>query len=80
MKKFAAEQVLAGVDEMELWTGLLEAPDPRLRFDTLRYLTDRRDGKAPQALDLNHKQETRVIVVDIPRPRRDQKETTQQHG
>jgi len=40
-----AQAILAGQDEMKCWIELLAANDQRLRFDVLRYLTDRRDGK-----------------------------------
>ena len=39
--------------ENQLWIDLLTAQDLRIRLDTLKYLTDRRDGKARQGIDLN---------------------------
>jgi hypothetical protein len=67
VRKARAEEILAGVNEIGLWSGLLLSDDPRIRLDTLKYLTDRRDGKAPQAVN---QQSDRVIVIQssIPRP------------
>ena len=48
LRKAQAEQILGTVDEFELWRELLSCDDYRIRLDTLKYLTDRRDGKAPQ--------------------------------
>jgi len=48
MRKALAEQILGTVDEFDLWRELLTCDDLRIRLDTLKYLTDRRDGKAPQ--------------------------------
>jgi hypothetical protein len=45
-----AEEILAGVDEAAVWRELVSAGDLRIRLDALKYLTDRRDGKAPQAV------------------------------
>lgn len=36
--------------ENQMWLGLLGAKDLRLRFDVIKYLTDRRDGKPVQPL------------------------------
>jgi hypothetical protein len=40
--------------EAKLWLALLSDPDKRLRFDVLKYLTDRRDGKAVQTVNHVH--------------------------
>jgi hypothetical protein len=40
--------------EMCRWWAVLTAPDARLRFDALKYLTDRRDGKAVQTVNHLH--------------------------
>ena len=48
LRKAQAVQILGTVDEFELWRELLCCEDLRIRLDTLKYLTDRRDGKAPQ--------------------------------
>lgn len=37
--------------EADIWLGLvLQQKDPRLRLDTMKYLTDRRDGKPAQGV------------------------------
>jgi hypothetical protein len=43
-----AARILEKAKEEEKWLDLLEAPDLRIRLDSLKYLTDRRDGKATQ--------------------------------
>lgn len=43
--------------EVQLWLSLLAAKDDRLRFDTLKYLTDRRDGKPAQGVFLGDTRE-----------------------
>ena len=40
--------------EICLWWGLLNAPDARVRLDTLKYLTDKRDGKPVQHVNHIH--------------------------
>lgn len=37
-----------------LWFGLLTSTDERVRLDTLKYLTDRRDGKAVHTVNHLH--------------------------
>ena len=44
-----AERSLSEVNESGLWKALLNTKDLRLRFNALKYLTDRRDGRPPQA-------------------------------
>lgn len=44
---------------------VVEVPDNRIRIDALKYLTDRRDGKAAQSMNL--KTEGRVILGGTPR-------------
>ena len=46
-----AEEILGSVDEKALWGRLLSSADDRIRLDTLKYLTDRRDGKARQTIE-----------------------------
>ena len=36
------------------WDELLNSSDQRVRFDALRYLTDRRDGRAVQTVNHVH--------------------------
>lgn len=50
LRKAMAGEILSTVDEVGLWGQLLSCDDPRIRLDSLRYLTDRRDGKAPQTV------------------------------
>jgi hypothetical protein len=83
LKKATAEEILAKVDETAVWADLLNAmtvipmkdapalnvPDRRLRFDVMKYLTDRRDGKAPQSVDMNHKGGI-TLIHSVPRPER----------
>lgn len=40
--------------ENDLWLTLLVAQDLRIRLDALRYLTDRRDGRAVQTVNHLH--------------------------
>jgi hypothetical protein len=47
-----AAAILASVDERALW--LEELGDPRHRLAALIYLTDKRDGKARQAMEVTH--------------------------
>ena len=48
------ERLLAKIKEEETWLALLQHPDARLRFDVLKYLTDKRDGKAVQTINHLH--------------------------
>ena len=61
VRKVMAEEILGAVDEVELWKQLVASDDLRIRLDSLKYLTDRRDGKAPQAVDMNHSGSLEVI-------------------
>ena len=53
IKAITAAELLAHVDEPELWKGLLTHKSPDVRLRTLQYLTDRRDGKAKQAVEVS---------------------------
>lgn len=53
MEPLTAAKILANVDELEMWLGLLRDADRKIALDTLKYLTDRRDGKAKQAVELS---------------------------
>ncbi len=46
-----AEGVLATVDEEKIWQRLLRSHNSRIVLDAMKYLTDRRDGKAVQAIN-----------------------------
>ncbi len=50
LRRTMAAQILCAVDEIEVWKLLIEQADYRTRLDAMKYLTDRRDGKAPQAV------------------------------
>jgi len=53
LKAITAAEILAHVNEPELWKGLLSHKSPDVRLRTLQYLTDRRDGKAKQAVEVS---------------------------
>jgi hypothetical protein len=53
IKAITAAEILAHHDEPELWKGLLTHKSPDVRLRTLQYLTDRRDGKAKQAVEVS---------------------------
>lgn len=48
-KAVTAAAILCAIDEMGEWLGLVK--DPKTKFAAMCYLTDRRDGKAKQALE-----------------------------
>jgi hypothetical protein len=48
-----AAEILAHHDEPKLWTGLLNSKSEEARFRALSYLTDRRDGKPKQQVDVS---------------------------
>jgi hypothetical protein len=52
--KAIATQVLSKIEEDKCWQELLQAKDDRLRFDVIKYLTDKRDGKAVQSINHIH--------------------------
>jgi hypothetical protein len=52
IKAITAADLLAHVNEIELWKGLLNHKSADVRLRTLSYLTDRRDGKPKQAVDV----------------------------
>jgi hypothetical protein len=51
-KAVAAAVILGVVDEVKLWAELLESPREAIRLDALKYLTDKRDGRAKQAVEV----------------------------
>jgi hypothetical protein len=74
--KDAATKVLASLEktdktEEKRWLELLNALDLRLRFDALKYLTDRRDGRPMQLvraegeIEHDHSGEVKVTVEFI---------------
>jgi len=48
-----AEAVLATVNEEKIWQRLMRSRNDRIVLDSLKYLTDRRDGKAVQAMEVS---------------------------
>ena len=50
LRRTMAAEILSAVDEIAVWQGLIQCGDYRVRLDAMKYLTDRRDGKAPQAV------------------------------
>ncbi len=51
--RVSAAEVLGDIDEKERWKHYLHHHDPKIAFEALKYLTDRRDGKPSQALMLS---------------------------
>jgi hypothetical protein len=45
IKAITAAEILAHVDEPDLWKGLLHHKNPHVRLQTLQYLTDRKESK-----------------------------------
>lgn len=89
LKKATAEEILASVDEMEMWQSLLNAtqiqsirvigdgesdremetvPDWKIRLESLKYLTDRRDGKPAQSVYVNGESDTDLDTGSLPTP------------
>lgn len=53
LKKAAAADVLAEVDEIAAWKSKLLSLDERVSLQALIYLTDRRDGRAAYTVNAN---------------------------
>ncbi len=53
IKAITAAEILAHVNQPELWHGLLHHKSPDVRLRIFTYLTDRRDGKPKQAVDVS---------------------------
>ena len=45
--------------------GLIRGKDRRLAFQALKYLTDRRDGRASQALSFENEGRVVKLIVDL---------------
>lgn len=68
LRRTTAAEILAQFDEVQLWSDLLTDGDSRIKLDALKYLTDRRDGKALQAVaDVTDQPAIRVILEQIGR-------------
>lgn len=66
-----AADVLATVDEIELWQMHLFCEDSKVAFWALQYLTDRRDGKPRQAMELTGTGGGPIqLMHSVPRPTR----------
>jgi hypothetical protein len=52
-KGLQAAEILENVDEVKIWRELLESDDLRVKADAIKYLTDRRDGKAKQTIEMS---------------------------
>jgi hypothetical protein len=48
-----ATRILGAINEVEQWGKLLGDKNPRIRMESLKYLTDRRDGKPSQSVAMN---------------------------
>jgi len=53
IKAITAAEILAHFSEIDLWKALLTHKNPTIRLQTIQYLTDRRDGKPKQAVDIS---------------------------
>lgn len=51
IKRDIAALALKRSDELAIWARLLASEEERIVLDTMKYLTDRRDGKASQPLE-----------------------------
>ena len=63
----SAALILTEIRANQRWVELANSEDERIRLDTLKYLTDRAHGKAPQSIDLGNKDNVpfRVLVEHI---------------
>jgi len=77
-----ASRVLRKAGELARWMGLLDAKDERLRFDVLRYLTDKRDGKPAQSVITADTRETvpALPLGDFPEPLMEQPKSERPPG
>ena len=61
-----AAAILEKIDDGEAWTWAYstarKADDVKSVVEILKYLTDRRDGKAPQAVTLDSKTPVRILL------------------
>jgi hypothetical protein len=52
IKAIIAAEILAHFSEIDLWRGLLTHKNATIRLQGLQYLTDRRDGRPKQAVEV----------------------------
>jgi hypothetical protein len=50
LKKATAGEILAEIDEIQAWKRHLQCEDNRVSLEALKYLTDKRDGRAVQTV------------------------------
>jgi hypothetical protein len=60
---FVASGLTAEFQELN-WKSLLESGDERIRFEAMKYLTDRVFGKAPQAVALKHSRGSDIDLAE----------------
>ncbi|HTT17317.1 MAG TPA: hypothetical protein VMG82_00115 [Candidatus Sulfotelmatobacter sp.] len=53
MKPLTAAIILANINELEAWRRLVNSKSEDVQFRVMAYLTDRRDGKAQQTIDIS---------------------------
>lgn len=67
--KSSAADILSNIDETSVWTSLVNSDNEKIKLEAIKYLTDRRDGKASQAILMsgNPAENTpiRHVVVDL---------------
>ena len=68
LRKKTAEEILSKVDEETLWAGLLNSEDQKIRLESLKYLTDRRDGKPAQSTALTLNAAPNLDLGNLPLP------------
>lgn len=63
VKPITAAEILARYDEPKVWDYFLKHPDPRIALQARQYLTDRRDCKAKQAVDVSGRNPARPYRI-----------------
>ena len=51
--KVTAAMILAAVDEQSKWLKFIDSDDERIALDAMKFLTQMRDGRPKQAVDMN---------------------------
>jgi hypothetical protein len=65
--EWTAEKIVAHVDELDLWRGLLFHSGKSISLQAMIYLTDRRDGKPKQAVEVAGKIARAQVAYGDPR-------------
>jgi hypothetical protein len=60
IRKATAEAILRKHDQHKAWARFLNSKDEKIALDAWKYMTDRRDGKAVQAIE--HMGSVTVVV------------------